>query len=299
MGGSVEGPSDGREGRVEFGVARVTGDHDNYQGFNRFGGLNAECPGGIRGKGHGAPLSIGGVLYVWFTPSAITQGFDTFILYRSRDKGCTWTPLDAAFTRVEDGISFGSFVQFGKDYGLARDAYVYTVAGQTQAHHDLPSGAAMAVPGIAVRITPPEDCRLRAKVAHRAVMEYTYAQLKAFYTSPEWAPVTSLQGGSWIESGTPIPDWTTPGTDQAPNIVRFYKQNAATDPVIPDEQPIVGSLGSLPGKILDLQNWRTSRAPLPSQEDSCDLANWECVVLRPDAFDLAGHSFDPGPYGAT
>lgn len=120
--------SDGLEGRVEFGVARVTGDHDDYQGFNRFGGKNAECPGGIRGKGHGAPLSIGGVLYVWFTPSASTMGFDTFILFRSRDKGCTWTLLDAAFTREQDGVAFGSFVQFGKDYPLARDAYVYTVA---------------------------------------------------------------------------------------------------------------------------------------------------------------------------
>jgi hypothetical protein len=120
--------SDGLEGRVEFGVARVTGDHDNYEGFNRFGGKDAECPAGIRGKGHGAPLSVGGVLYVWFTPSASTMGFDTFILFRSRDKGCTWTLLDAAFTREQDGVAFGSFVQFGKDYGFARDAYVYTVA---------------------------------------------------------------------------------------------------------------------------------------------------------------------------
>ena len=28
--------SDGTEGRVEFGVARVSGDHDDYEGFNRF-----------------------------------------------------------------------------------------------------------------------------------------------------------------------------------------------------------------------------------------------------------------------
>jgi hypothetical protein len=116
------------DSRVEFGVARIAGDRDNYQGVNRFGGKDAECPAGIRGKGHGAPVSVGGVLYVWFTPSALTMGFDTFILYRSRDKGCTWTPLDAAFTRVDDGISFGSFVQFGRDNGLARDAYIYTVA---------------------------------------------------------------------------------------------------------------------------------------------------------------------------
>jgi hypothetical protein len=119
---------DNLDGRVEYGVARVTGDHDNYEGFNRFGGKDGECPGGIRGKGHGAPLSIGGVLYAWFTPSASTMGFDTFILFRSNDKGCTWTLLDAAFTREQDGVAFGSFVQFGKDHALARDAYVYTVA---------------------------------------------------------------------------------------------------------------------------------------------------------------------------
>jgi hypothetical protein len=125
-GGGFEG--DNFDGRVSFGVARIVGDHDDYQGTNRFGGKNGECESGILGKGHGAPLSVGGVLYVWFTPTARTMGFDTFILYRSRDKGCTWHALDAAFTRVDDDIAFGSFVQFGRDNALAPDAYIYTVA---------------------------------------------------------------------------------------------------------------------------------------------------------------------------
>ena len=116
------------DGRSSFGVARIEGDHDNYTGANRFGGKNGECASTIDGKGHGAPLSLGGILYVWITPGAGAGGYDRFTLYMSNDKGCTWTALDVAFVRATDGISFGSFVQFGKDNASARDDYVYTVA---------------------------------------------------------------------------------------------------------------------------------------------------------------------------
>lgn len=115
-------------GRVSFGVARVEGDADNYRIVNRFGGMNGECPSTIDGKGHGAPLSIGGVLYAWITPSSGAAGYDSFTLYKSLDKGCSWTQLDVTFLRSVEGISFASFVQFGRDNSLARDAYVYSVA---------------------------------------------------------------------------------------------------------------------------------------------------------------------------
>jgi hypothetical protein len=115
-------------GRSSFGVARLTGDYDNYTGVNRYGGLNAECVSTITGKGHGAPISIGGVLYVWVTPGANTAGYDRFTLHMSTDKGCTWTALDVSFVRATDSISYGSFVQFGKDNSAALDSYVYTIA---------------------------------------------------------------------------------------------------------------------------------------------------------------------------
>ena len=98
--------------------------------MNRFGGESGACDSTITGKGHGAPISIGGVLYVWVTPGAGAQGYESFTLHRSRNKGCTWTILDVSFDRSRDHISYGSFVQFGRDNTAARDAYVYTVAAE-------------------------------------------------------------------------------------------------------------------------------------------------------------------------
>lgn len=115
-------------GRASFGVARIEGDGHNYRGVNRFGGKAAPCRSTITGKGHGAPISVGGVLYAWVTPGAGAQGYESFTLHRSRDKGCTWTGLDVAFVHSRDHISYGSFVQFGRDNTAARDAYIYTVA---------------------------------------------------------------------------------------------------------------------------------------------------------------------------
>jgi hypothetical protein len=116
------------DGDSSLGVARIEGDPDNYTGVNRYGGKNAECVSIIDGKGHGAPISLGGVLFVWLTPGSNTAGYERFTLHMSNDKGCSWTALDVSFERATDGISYGSFVQFGKDNASTRDTYVYTVA---------------------------------------------------------------------------------------------------------------------------------------------------------------------------
>src|SRR5678816_3485769 len=99
---------------------------DSYQGVNRMGGEGGECQSSIDGKAHGAPLSIGGVLYAWITPGSGAGGFDAFTLYRSGNKGCSWARLDVSFTQARDHIGYGSFAQFGKDNRAALDAYVYT-----------------------------------------------------------------------------------------------------------------------------------------------------------------------------
>jgi hypothetical protein len=116
------------KGRASFGVARIEGDHHNYRGVNRYGGKDAECKSTIQGKSHGAPISIGGVLYTWVTPKSDQHGYESFTLHRSIDKGCTWTAREVVFTLSDDGISYGGFVQAGKDSAAARDGYVYTVA---------------------------------------------------------------------------------------------------------------------------------------------------------------------------
>lgn len=115
-------------GRASFGVARIEGDHDSYRGVNRHGGRNAECTSSIHGKAHGAPISVRGVLYAWVTPRSNSAGYQRFTLYKSTNKGCTWNKRSVAFTLARDGVSFGSFVQAGRDSSLAQDAYVYTVA---------------------------------------------------------------------------------------------------------------------------------------------------------------------------
>src|SRR5688500_4857029 len=112
-GGGFEGTEN--DGRASFGVARIEGDARNYDGVNLFGGKDGACDSTIAGKGHGAPISIGGVLYAWITPGAGAQGYEDFTLHRSRDKGCHWTKLDVSFVRSRDHISYGSFVQFGRD----------------------------------------------------------------------------------------------------------------------------------------------------------------------------------------
>jgi hypothetical protein len=117
-----------RDGRASFGVARIEGGHDAYRGVNRFGGKARECPSNISGKGHGAPISIGGVLYAWVTPGSDAGGYRHFTLYRSVDKGCTWQRLHVRFTRATHHLSYATFVQAGKDNTLAADPYVYSIA---------------------------------------------------------------------------------------------------------------------------------------------------------------------------
>jgi hypothetical protein len=132
--------------RASFGVVRITGDYDTYAtpdsngapmgATNRYGGVAAECPSSIIGKSHGAPISIGGVLYTWVTYGSDEHGYTNFTLYKSLDKACNWTQLNVAFTTdvrnpsstADDEVAYGGFVQFGKDNQSAVDNYVYTVA---------------------------------------------------------------------------------------------------------------------------------------------------------------------------
>lgn len=131
--------------RASFGVARVEGDYDNYAAINRYGGINRECNSVIIGKSHGAPISIGGVIYAWVTTASDEYGFGSFVLYQSIDKACTWDALDVVFTMdvrnpastTDDEVAYGGFVQFGKDNQSAIDNYVYTVAVKPTSYDDV------------------------------------------------------------------------------------------------------------------------------------------------------------------
>lgn len=115
-----------QDGRVSLGVARIEGPKDAYTGHNVYGGKVAPNPAAFGGKSNGI-LSVGGTLYMWVGPGSNTQAFTEARLYRSTDRGASWTAADWAFTAA-DGIFLPTFAQFGRDYAGARDDFVYAYA---------------------------------------------------------------------------------------------------------------------------------------------------------------------------
>ena len=164
-GGGFDGSNDSQDPNyTSFGVSKISGDYNSYVGTNVYGGVNHQCESTLIGKSHGAPLSINhGVLYTWVTSgSDMHGGFSVFTLYRSDDKGCTWSKLNTAFTsdvtppagdENTDEVAYGGFVQFGKDYQSAIDNYVYVVAVRPTPT----SGFFLHVPGQIMLIRVPRE----------------------------------------------------------------------------------------------------------------------------------------------
>ena len=112
-------------GRVSLGFARVEGDWNNYQGYNVWGGENAENPAQFGGKSYGI-ISVDGVLYAWWGDGSGSQFVAETRLLRSTDHSKTWTQAPWSFTN-DDLIFAGSFLNFGRDHSNDRgDGYVYS-----------------------------------------------------------------------------------------------------------------------------------------------------------------------------
>jgi hypothetical protein len=110
-------------GRVSLGIARIEGDWNYYRGFNVWGGHNAENPATFPGKSYGI-ICIDGVLAMWVTHIGRDEPFQDVKLMVSRDHGATWQSADWSFTRAEH-VMVPTICQFGQNYALARDEYVY------------------------------------------------------------------------------------------------------------------------------------------------------------------------------
>jgi hypothetical protein len=115
-------------------VSRITGSKDQYQGTDIWTStLSGSGP--VDGKSYGI-ISIDSVLYMWVSPGSDSQGYLYANLWKSADRGQSWTESGVQF----DGIdAFGSgnhgfinptFLQFGKDYQGARDGFVYIYANE-------------------------------------------------------------------------------------------------------------------------------------------------------------------------
>jgi hypothetical protein len=105
--------------KLSLGLVRITGTPDGLQGVNlRSETIEQYGPGRKGRKGWGI-LSLGGVLYLCMG-HADRNGGQAQIAW-SKDHGRTWTYADWQF--AEFGLV--GFINFGKDYTGARDAFVY------------------------------------------------------------------------------------------------------------------------------------------------------------------------------
>ncbi len=129
-------------GRVSLGVARVEGTAHDYSGVNICGG---QVPLGrqiLAGKSYGI-VCVDGVLYMWVGPGSNTASYQEARLYHSEDHGLSWKKADWAFTK-SDGLIMPTICQFGRNYGGARDEYVYHYFIRLQGE---PKGLAVHKPG--------------------------------------------------------------------------------------------------------------------------------------------------------
>ncbi|HTV53279.1 MAG TPA: DUF4185 domain-containing protein [Terriglobia bacterium] len=136
-GGGFEGASD-NVGRVSLGFARIIGFPPQVKGVNVWGYYPkyAKHPTTFCGKAY-SMLSVDGILYAWIS-SWYNPDAANFVrcapnprppqdrLAWSKNLAATWT---LSPWRLEEGpgqpTQFASFLNFGMNYGHARDQYVY------------------------------------------------------------------------------------------------------------------------------------------------------------------------------
>jgi hypothetical protein len=105
--------------KLSLGLARIIGTPVDFQGVNLCSDSIEQYGEGRKGmKGWGI-LSVKGVLYLWMG-HADRKGGQAQLAW-SKDHGATWTYADWRF--AEFGLL--GFINFGKDYAGARDAFVY------------------------------------------------------------------------------------------------------------------------------------------------------------------------------
>jgi CubicO group peptidase (beta-lactamase class C family) len=107
---------------LSLGIARVSGTPDAVQGFNVRSESGERFGAGREGAKASGMLSVGGILYMW------VRNVNNSQLAWSADHGQTWTWCGWKFTA---GFGCPTFLNYGRDYAGARDAYVYVYSPDT------------------------------------------------------------------------------------------------------------------------------------------------------------------------
>ncbi|HOO99386.1 MAG TPA: serine hydrolase [Bacteroidales bacterium] len=108
------------EKKLSLGLARISGGPEDFEGVNIRSATGEKTGDGRRGEKASGMLSVGGTLYMWLR-NANRDGGEAKLAW-SEDMGVTWKYCEWTFSE-----SFGcpTFLNFGKNYRDARDAYVY------------------------------------------------------------------------------------------------------------------------------------------------------------------------------
>jgi CubicO group peptidase (beta-lactamase class C family) len=103
--------------KLGLGFARVEGDPPGFRGVNLRSPTGEQLGDGARSKKASGILCVEGVLYLWTRNAGNAQ------LAWSKDHGTTW---QWASWKLTSSFGCPTFLNFGKDYAGARDAFVYT-----------------------------------------------------------------------------------------------------------------------------------------------------------------------------
>ena len=156
------------ERKLGMGFARITGGPADYRGENLRSDGERIGDGARSPKASGI-LMVDGVLYLWVRNVANSQ------LLWSRDRGKTW---QSGF-KMESGFGSPVFLNFGRNYAGARDAFVYTYSQDGPSAYESDNALALA------RV--PKD-RIRERAA------WEFFERRDANGSPVWTPDITRRG---------------------------------------------------------------------------------------------------------
>lgn len=189
--------------RVGLGIGRIEGDYPSFDVFNVNGGVDNECncstwPADGDGKSWSI-MALNGNLYIWWVPGGIGTVHDEAQIYKSTDKGETWSA--ATWSWVEDDdVTIPTFVNFGQDYADNTDGFVYSYF----IHPSNPGSLSIQHPGI-IYVG-------RAPVASEAF--FTSDSNWEFWDGDSWdsninnkaGVILDDEGVGWTQSAIYVPD---------------------------------------------------------------------------------------------
>lgn len=162
--------------KLSLGFARITGGPADFKGVNLRSPTGEALGDGAKGRKASGLLCVDGVLYL------LARNADNAQLAWSGDHGVTWTWADWKFS-----VSFGcpTFLNFGKDYGGARDEFVYVYSPDHDSAYEAADRMVLArVPADQLRRREAYEFFVQLDAQGRPVWTKDIAQRGAVFTNP-------------------------------------------------------------------------------------------------------------------